>query len=115
MEATDQRLYHVTVAFRQGFGESFRDFEAALDSAELQMQSLLLEYRELESEDFAGIYCEQHGGPRYWRFDYEEGIAVWVPLEDSAPEFAARVGRCRQGSTLVLAPGPGPTDAANEG
>jgi hypothetical protein len=107
MQMPDQPLYHVTVTFRQGYGKSFGDLEAALEYAELQAQSLLSEYEELEGEDFEGIYCEREGAQQYWRFDYEEGLAAWLPLEDGEAEFVARVGSLRQGGVLVLAPRAG--------
>src|SRR5262245_45021378 len=53
--------YHVTVAFRQGYGATFSARSTALDYAEQQLRRLLAEYDELENEDFAGIYCELQG------------------------------------------------------
>jgi hypothetical protein len=107
-------LDHVVVTFRHGHGASFTDFEQALGYAEREMQTLLGEHEDLSQAEFEGIFCEQEGFQRYWRFDYEQGIPAWLPLEDSAAEFDLRVGVVRHGGTLRLATGAGPTDAAND-
>ena len=70
--------YHVTVAFRQGYGETFSARSTALEYAEQQLRKLLVEYDELENEDFAGIYCELAGTQQIWRFEYDQGRPVWM-------------------------------------
>src|SRR6185295_14237577 len=99
----EEALYHVIVAFRQGYGASVGDFGQALAYAEREMQTLLGEYEDLASEDFEGIFCEQVGTQLYWRFDYERGTAAWLPLHESAAEFHRRVGAVRHGGTIMLA------------
>ena len=100
----DSRIFHVTVAFGPGYGDSFSRLDAALAYAEAQMHKLLDQHEELGNADFNGIYCAREGVQQYWRFDYVNGAAVWVPLLDSASTFAARVGALRQGATLILVP-----------
>ena len=99
---SDLHVYCVTVAFRQGYGESFARLDVALTYAETQMNELLTEHEHLENEEFEGIYCERNGLVQYWRFDYVAGAAVWVPLLDNEKMFAARVGAIRQGAALVV-------------
>jgi hypothetical protein len=88
--------YHVTVAFRQGYGETFTARSTALEYAEQQLRKLLAEYHELENEDFAGIYCELHGTRQIWRFEYDQGRPVWMRI-NALP--AARQG----GQSLPIA------------
>ena len=76
---------HVTVAFRQGYGETFAARSNALDYAEQQLQKLLAEYHELEHEDFAGIYCELEGTQQLWRFEYDQGKPAWMRITERAP------------------------------
>jgi len=96
--------FHVTVALGSGYGDSFIRLDAALAYAEAQMHRLLSDHEQLEEQAFDGIYCERQGVGQYWRFDYVDGTAVWVPLLDSASTFAARVGALRAGTTLVVVP-----------
>ena len=102
--SSESRVFHVTVAFRHGYGESFSRLDAALDYAETQMHTLLAQYEELENEDFDGIYCERQGVQQYWRFEHAHGAAVWMPFLEGPGEFSARVGGLRQGATLMIRP-----------
>ena len=70
--------YHVTVAFRQGYGETFSARATALEYAEQQLRKLLAEYDQLENENFAGIYCELQGTQQIWRFEYDQGRPAWM-------------------------------------
>jgi hypothetical protein len=70
--------YHVTVAFREGYGETFSTRSTALEYAEQQLRRLLGEHDRLENEDFAGIYCELQGTQQIWRFEYDQGRPVWM-------------------------------------
>src|SRR5678815_4339983 len=45
--------YHVTVAFRQGYGETFSARSTALEYAEQQLNKLLAEHDGLEHETFS--------------------------------------------------------------
>jgi len=72
--------YHVTVAFRQGYGAIFSARSAALDYAEQQQQKLLAEHDGLEPAEFAGIYCELEGTQQIWRFEYDEGRPAWMKV-----------------------------------
>ena len=96
-----QDTFHVTVVFGCGHGDSLIRLDAALAYAQAQMDKLLSDHEQLEKADFDGIYCEREGAGQYWRFDYVDGTAIWVPLLDSATSFAARVGALRPGATLV--------------
>lgn len=80
--------YHVTVAFRQGYGQTFGARSTALEYAEQQLQKLLAEHDGLEHEDFAGIYCELEGTQQLWRFEYDQGKPVWMRIN----ERSARAG-----------------------
>jgi hypothetical protein len=71
-------LYHVTVAFRQGYGETFGARSTALEYAAQEQRKLLAQYPALENEDFAGIYCELQGTQQIWRFEYDGGRPVWM-------------------------------------
>jgi hypothetical protein len=77
--------YHVTVAFRQGYGETFSARTAALEYAGQQLQKLLAEHGGLEPADFAGIYCELEGTQQLWRFEYNQGKPVWMRISERAP------------------------------
>ena len=72
------KLYEVAVLFRQGHGDRFNSADEALDYAETEMHKLLGQCEELEQEDFDGIYCTRTDTNEVWRFDYEEGAAVWI-------------------------------------
>jgi hypothetical protein len=72
------KLYEVAVLFRHGHGDRFNSAAEALEYAETEMHKLLGQWEELEQEDFEGIYCTRTDTNEVWRFDYEEGAAVWV-------------------------------------
>jgi hypothetical protein len=82
--------YHVTVAFRQGYGETFAARSTALEYADQQLQKLLAEYDGLRHEVFAGIYCELEGTQQVWRFEYDQGKPVWRRTSERPPGAAAR-------------------------
>jgi hypothetical protein len=72
------KVYDVTVFFRHGYGDRFGSADEALEYAETEMHKLLGEYEELEKTDFDGIYCTRTDTDEVWRFDYEDGVPVWV-------------------------------------
>jgi hypothetical protein len=82
--------YYVTVAFRQGYGETFTARSSALEYAEQQLQKLLAEHNELEHEDFAGIYCELEGTQQLWRFEYDQGKPAWMRISERTPGAIVR-------------------------
>ena len=71
------KLYEVAVLFRQGHGDRFNSADEALDYAETETQAARPN-EELEKENFDGIYCTRTDTNEVWRFDYEEGAAVWI-------------------------------------
>jgi hypothetical protein len=91
--------YHVTVAFRHGYGASFPTAESALEYAEAEMEQLLAEYEEFEREDFAGIYCELEGHMAIWRLERDQRGSFWVPVDD-AKALSSLLGPTRQGGWL---------------
>ena len=95
--------YYVTVAFRQGYGQTFDAPYTALEYAEDQMHKLLAEHAELEQEDFEGIFCVPEGMQQIWRFDYEHGRPAWVRVGEEFTSMQSRLGLFRQGASWSIA------------
>ncbi|HTE42969.1 MAG TPA: hypothetical protein VK629_19250 [Steroidobacteraceae bacterium] len=81
-QSHDPNIYRVIVYFGPGYDALFASSEAALVFAQAEMETLLIEYEDLGSEPFDGIFCERRDTLETWRFESVHGIPIWVSDPD---------------------------------